>query len=135
MQDVVRIVEFSARLAVIAQRRAVQLKNIPAARLLVQAVDVLRHDRAQLALALPAGERLVRGVRLHIRRKQLFPVEPVKIVGMRIEKVVAQDGFRRIIELLVIKSVHTPEIRDAGLGRHARTAEEDNITTFGNPGS
>ena len=112
-----------------------QLKNIPAARLLVQAVDVLRHDRAQLSLALPAGERLVRGVRLHIRRKQFFPVKAVEIVGMRIEKVVAEDGFRRIIELLVIKSIHAPEIGNAGLGRHARAAEENNITTFGNPGS
>ena len=54
---------------------------------------------------------------------------------MRIEKVVAEDGFRRIIELLVIKSVHAPEIRDAGFGRHARAAEENNVVTFGNPGS
>ena len=135
MQDVVRIVEFSARLAVIAQRRAVQLKNIPAARLLVQAVDVLRHDRAQLALSLPAGERLVRGVRLHIRRKQLFPVKAVEIVGVRIEEVVAEDGFRRIIELLVIKSVHAPEIGNAGLGRHACAAKKDDVVTSGNPGS
>ena len=51
------------------------------------------------------------------------------------EEVVAEDGFRRIIELLVIKSVHTPEIGNAGLGRHARAAEENNVVTFGNPGS
>lgn len=54
--DIAHIIWLVAAHTVVAQHRTVQLKHLFGARLLVQAVDILRDDRAALAHALPFGE-------------------------------------------------------------------------------
>ena len=111
-----------------------QLVDALAAGLLVQAVDVLGHDGAELAGLFERGELFVRLVRLIVQREHLFTVKFEEIFRVLIEKRVAQDRLGRIVEFLVIQAVRAAEVRDAGLGRHARAAEKHDVVTFGNPG-
>ena len=73
--DVFGRIEFAAFLAVVAVDRAVQLVDTLAAGLLVQAVDVLGHDGAELAGLFERGELFVRLVRLIVQREHLFTVK------------------------------------------------------------
>ena len=45
-------------------------------------------------------------------------------------KRMTQDRFRWIIILLIVKSIHAPEIRDAALGRHTGSAKKYDIIRF-----
>ena len=99
----------------------------------MQIVDVLRHDSAAFALALPLSELEVRGVRLSVQREHLCTVETVKFLGFGEEKRVAQDGFRRILVLLIVQTVHRAEIRNAAFGRDARTAEKYDVVAVIDP--
>ena len=102
--------------------------------LLAQAVDVLRHNGTELSLPLQRGQRPVRGVRLRLQREHFFAVKAVEILRMLIEKRMAQDRFRRVFKLLVVKPVRAAEIRDAGLRGHTGSAEKDDIVTCFDPG-
>ncbi len=78
----------STRLAPVAVDRAVQLIDAAAPRLLVQTVDVLRDDGAERSLLLQFRERQMRGVRLLVQRQHFLAVEPVKFLGVAVEKAV-----------------------------------------------
>ena len=93
----------------------------------MQAVDVLGDDCLQLALCLPLRQLAVGGIGLCVRRQHFGPVEVVKLRLMGLIKAVAQHGFRRIPELLMIQAVHTAEIRNAAFRGHARAAEKHDI--------
>ena len=84
--DELRAVELSAARTVVAVARAVQLKDLLAARLLVQPVDVLRHDGAKLPRSFPLGQLFVRRVRLEVQREQLVAVKREKLLRVRLEK-------------------------------------------------
>ena len=127
-------VEPAALLAVVAVDRAVQLIDVFAARLLVQAVDVLRDDGAQLARAFQLCQLLVRGVGLGLERQHLFAIKAVEILGVLIEKRMAEDRLGRVVKFLVVQAVHAAEVRDPALGTHAGAAEEHDVVTFCNPG-
>ena len=101
-----------------------QLKHIFAPGRLVQAVDILRDDRLQLALALQLRQAQVGAVGPGPVNDELVTVEFVVLLRMRHEEGVAQDRLGRIIIFLVIQAIHTAEIRDAALGRDAGTAEK-----------
>ena len=104
-----------------------QLQHLPAARLLVQAVDVLGDDRLQPPLLLPLGQLPVGRVGLGIQRQHLGPVEVEKFLGVLFKKRMAQHGLRRIPELLVVQPVHTAEIGDARLRGYPGPAEKHDV--------
>ena len=63
---------------------------------------------------------------------ELIAVKTVKLLRVLLPESVTQDGFRRVGVLLMIKSVHTAEVRDAALGGNARPAKEHDAAAFGN---
>ena len=92
-----------------------QLEDIFAACLLVQAVDVLRDDGAELARLFERGKLFMRLVRLIVEREHFFTVEAEKILRILIEKCVAQNRLRRVLKFLMVQAVRAAEIRNAGL--------------------
>ena len=110
-----------------------ELPNPLGPRLLVQAVDVLGDDGAQLACRLQLGQLLVSGVGLGIQAEHLVPVEAVKFLRPGVEEGAAEDLLRGPGVLLVVQAVHTAEIRDAALGAHPRPAEKHNGPALVNP--
>ena len=62
-----------------------------------------------------------------------LPVKAEEILRPALVKAVGNDRFGRIFELLVIQAVHAAEVRDAGLGGHARAAEEYDPPGFIDP--
>ena len=111
-----------------------QLEDIFAACLLVQAVDVLRDDGAELARLFERGKLFMRLVRLIVEREHFFAVKAEEILRVLIEKRVAQNRLRWVLKFLMVQAVRAAEIRNAGLRRYACPAEEHDIVTFGNPG-
>ena len=92
-----------------------QFKDGFAARFLVQAVDVLRDNSAELACLFERSKLFVRLVRLVVEREHFFAIKAEEILRVLIEKRVAQDRLRRVVEFLVVQAVCTAEIRNAGL--------------------
>ena len=72
-------------------------------------------------------------VRLRVRKQHLVPVESVKFLRLSHIEGMAQDRLRRIIILLVVQSVRTPEIRNMALRGHAGTAEKYDIAALIQP--
>ena len=99
----------------------------------MQAVDVLGHHGQELPFLLPAGQDLVGDVGLEVQGEHLLPVKAEEILRPALVKAVGNDRFGRIFELLVIQAVHAAEVRDAGLGGHARAAEEYDPPGFIDP--
>ena len=104
--------------------------DFPASGCLVEAVDILGDDSVQLAHFLQAGQHPVGRVGLGVGEEHLIVVEAVKLLGVFAVKAVAQNGFRRIIILLVVQPVHTAEIRNAALGGDAGAAKKDDVIIF-----
>ena len=92
---------------------------------LMQPVDVLCHHCGELSLRLELCQYLVRGVwlRIFVETEHFVAVKAEKLLWFLHIKCVAQDCLWRIVILLVIESVNTPEIRDSALGRHTCPAE------------
>ena len=132
-EDIVQAVGLSALHAVVAQDAAVQLADVAAAGLLMEAVDVLGDDGGQLAPFLPAGQLFVSGVRFCVRAEHLFTVKTVELLRMVQEKMMAQNLLRRPGVMLVIQPVHAAEIRDSALGGHARPAKKHDMFGFPDP--
>ena len=99
----------------------------------MQTVDVLRYNGTTLALAFPLGQLEVSRVRLCIERQHFRTIEAVKLLGFAQEERMAENGLRRVFVLLVVQTVHRAEIRNAALGRYARTAEKDDIVAAVDP--
>ena len=57
-------------------------------RRLMQTVDILRDDGAELSLAFQRCKRQMRGVRLCFQRQHFLTVEAVKFLGVAVEKAV-----------------------------------------------
>ena len=111
-----------------------KLQHLAAASPLVQAVDVLGHNCRQMPCLLQRRQKAVGAVGLHIQTAENFL--PVKIIeGLRIpvKKTTAQDLFRRIGILLVVKSIGTSEIRNTAFGRNASTSKKDGPAAFLKP--
>ena len=132
-EDGVQAVKGPAFFAVVPQNAAVQLQHLAASRLLVQAVDVLGDHGLQLPLLFPLGQLPVGGVGLGPGGQHLGPVKVVKFRLVADIEAVAEDGFRRVLELLVIQAVHTAEIRDSGLRGHSGPAEKHHVVRFRHP--
>ena len=101
--------------------RAVQFDDVPAARLLVQAVDILRDQGPQPTGALPAGQQTMADIRLATgqvaMRDGLLP--PVLIPGRRRgEKLFVVDRLRRGPD-----STRRTKVRYATLGAHTGPGE------------
>ena len=109
-----------------------QLVHRAAARRLMQAVDVLGDDRFQPALPFQLCQPQVGRIGLCPLHDELITVKTVKLLRVLLPESVTQDGFRRVGVLLMIKSVHTAEVRDAALGGNARPAKEHDAAAFGN---
>ena len=106
-------VHVPAALTHVAVHRAVQLVDALGARRLVQAVDVLRDHGGKLALALELGELVVRLVGLGSQGNHPRAVEIEELLGVREIELVAQHLLGRILELLMVQAVLTPEVGDA----------------------
>ena len=128
-----RAVEFSAVHAVVTQNAAVQLEHLFAPRLLVQTVDVLGHHRGKPSLLLPPGKHFMGHVGRKAQRQHFFLVEPEKIFRFFQKKAVADNGFRRIIELLTVQAVHAAKVRNPRLGADPRAAEKDDVPAAFHP--
>ena len=113
--------------AVCAQYAPVELEDVFAARGLVEAVYVLRDDRAELPLALELGEAQVRPVRLRAVHYELRVMEAVVFLGIALEEGGGEYRLGRIVPLLVVEPVHAAEIGYPALRGHARPAEEDDV--------
>ena len=127
LRDVLHAIEPPAAGAVVPQHTAVKLQHLPAARLLVEAVDVLGDDRLQPPLLLPLGQLPVGRIGLGVRRQHLGAVEVEELLRVPLKKGVAQYGLRRIPELLVIQPVHTAKVGDARLRGHTGAAEKHDV--------
>ena len=123
----VESVEFATFFAKISVDTAVKLINGAAARLLVEAVDVLGDDGAELSLVLPLGQLQMGGVGLRVGAEHLGVVEAEKLLRVGLVKGVAQNHLRGILPLLVVQPPGGAEIRDAGLRRDTRAAEKDDV--------
>ena len=75
----------------------------------------------------------INSINTHPEKWGVF-VKPVKLFRISPVKAVADDGFRRVLELLTVKTVDTAKIGDAAFRRDARAAEKHDVVTFGNPG-
>ena len=107
-----------------------QLKNVFAPGGLMQPVDILRDDRAQLPLTLKLGKAEVDAVRLHAVDNELLTMEAVIFLGVPVKEAAAQNSLGRVLPLLVIQAVDAPEVGYAALGADARAAEENDIITL-----
>ena len=114
----------AAALANIPMNGTVQLKHAFRARHLMQAVDILRHHRAQHALALQLGKLEMALVGSGIQRDHLGAVKLIKLAAIGNVEAVGQDGLGRIGELLVVQAVLAAEIRNTARRRHARATKE-----------
>ena len=110
-----------------------QLEHAPAARLLVQPVDVLRHDGGQMPLLLEPRQHAMRNVRLEAEREHFFAVKFEKFLRPPVKKAAADDRLGGIVEFLMIQAVHAAEIRDPALGGDACAAEKDGAVRLLNP--
>ena len=63
---------------------------------------------------------------LRIQVKHLCPVEIEKLLRVRYIKAVTEHDLRRIFIALVVKAVHTAEVRNPALRRNPCAAEKDN---------
>ena len=102
-----------------------------AAGCLMQAVNVLGDNSQELAFLFPLGELQVRLVGLGVERQHLIPVETEESFWLLHKEGMGQDGFRRVIILLIIESVYAAEIRDTAFRGNAGTAEEDDSMGIG----
>ena len=118
-------VELSALHAAVLPDGSVNLQNFFAARIGVQTVDILGNNAGKLSLFLQLCQSVMGPIRLNAGHKNLRPVKPVKLLRLPHEKGVAEDRLRRIVILLIIQPVHTPEIRHAALRGNPGTAEKD----------
>ena len=132
IHDLLRIGLAAAR-AVGAKNAAVQFQNLFASRCLMQTVDILRDDGAQLAGLLQLSQLAVRLVRLYALDHQLFPVEAVVLLRVSLKKAVAENLLGRILPFLVIQTVHAAEIGNAALGAHTGPAEENDVVALLHP--
>ena len=107
-----------------------ELQHLPAAGLLVQAIDVLGDDGLELALPLPLGQLFVGGVGLGVQGQHLGPVEVVKFLHVALVKAVTEHGLRRVFEFLMVQAVHAAEVLDAGFRADPGPAEEDDVVAL-----
>ena len=111
--DVVEAEASAAVQAVVPGHRAVQFPDSFAARQGVEGVDVLGHHGDEFPLLFQKGQGLVGLVGLDALHQDLVAVEAEELLGVLEEEGVAEDGLRGIVVLLVVQTVHAPEIGDA----------------------
>ena len=81
---------------------AVQLEHVFAARLLVQAVDVLRDHGTELALFLHLGQLKVRLVGFGVQGQHLVAVKAIELLGVQFKERAGEDGLGRVGVGLVV---------------------------------
>ena len=72
-------------------------------------------------------------VRLKAQGQHLILIELVKLLRMAPKEPAGNDLLRGKIILLMIQTVHAPEVRDSALRGYARAAEKDNIPALADP--
>ena len=104
---------------------AVKLQHVPAARHLVEAVNVLGDDGPQLALPLQLGQGVVGAVGLGVGVEHHAPEEVVKLRCVADEIPVGEHLLvGEALLFLLVQAVGAAEIRDAAGGGDARPAQE-----------
>ena len=110
-----------------------QLQHVFAAGRLMQSVDILRYNGAQLALALQLRKAQMRTIGLHAVDNELCPMKPVILLRVTLKEAVAQNCLRRVLPLLIIQAVNAAEIRYPALGADSCAAEKHDIVALRDP--
>ena len=126
-------VERAAPGTVVAPDAAMELQDIFAARLLVEAVDILGDDRLQLPLPLPLRKLPVGGIGLCVQTEHLVAVEAEKFLRVCLIEAVTENGFRGIIVLLMIEAAGAAEVGDTAFCADPGPAKKDNVPALINP--
>ena len=95
----------------------------------MKSVNILGNDCLQLALLLPLCQLPVCRIGLGRETKHLILIKTEELFRLLPVKGMTQNGFRRVIILLMIQSIHTPEVWDSTLRRHSCSTEKYNIIT------
>ena len=85
-QKVLCIIKFCTALTVVAMDASMQLQHRFTSRLLMQSIDILRHDCPQSSFLLHLRQLFVRCIRLHIQNQHFVPVKPVKFLWISFKK-------------------------------------------------
>jgi hypothetical protein len=104
----------------------VELEDVPAAGLLVQFIDVLRHDAANQAELLQPRDADMSRVRFRAGMHERSALEghpPALFTVFRVAHVVLDRELVLVVALP--EPVRPAEVRDARLGRYARACEDD----------
>ena len=115
---------------VIAQGTSVELINNLAAGLLVQSVNILGNNSLEFTGGLQLCKLVVGGIWLKAGWKQLGTIKSVELYRVTQIKRMTYDCLRRILPLLVVKTINTAKIRNAGFGRNPGAAKKDDIGRF-----
>ena len=102
-------------------------------RLLVQAVDVLRDDRVQLAVSLQLDQRSVPGVGLGRPRGRSQPVLPGPPSHLGVRHVVLERGHLFGFGILRPYALGTAKVGYARLGGDPRTGEHHHLLRLADP--
>ena len=113
-----------AFLAVVAVDAPMQLQHVFTAGHLVQPVYILCHNCRKPPGGLQLGQLTVGGVGAGGQADHFLPVEIKEFRRMADKKAMAQDGFGRIVKLLMVKPIDRTKIGDARLGADTGAAEK-----------
>ena len=125
------IIELFAPHAIISLDRTVKFQHHLAACHLMQSVDILRYDRLHFSRLFQLCKFTMRLVGFCCRDNHLFTVKIKKLPGMSGEKRMAQHRFRRILVLLVVKTVYTAKIGYPAFSGHPCPAKKHDVVTVG----
>ena len=95
---------------------AVQLQHIFTARHLVQPINILCNNSGQLARSLQFSQLVVSSIGLCRNAYHFLTIKIIKLCGMTDKKAVTENGFRRVIKLLMIQSINRAKIGDPAFG-------------------
>ena len=134
LQDVLHGVELPALGAVVPMDAPVELQHVPAARGLVEAVDVLGDDGGELAVLLQLRQGLVGLVGFRVRVQEELLIIIVEDLRVPPEEVVAQQHLRGVAVggLGLVDAVRAAKVGDAAFRGQARPAQKGDAATVFN---
>lgn len=106
---------------------AVQFKNLFTARFLMQSVDVLRDDRAELSPFFQPRQSQMTGVGLGGGKEHFSFIKAVKFGGFLHEERMGNDTFGRVLVFLIVQPVRRAEIGNTAFRTDPCAAEKHRV--------
>ena len=116
--------------AEIAVDGSVELDDVTTSRLLVETVDVLRHDGLEFPLLFELGKIKVARIRFLVQKEHPFAIKAIELFRIPHEEVMGDDLFGIVTIFLVVETILAAEVRDSRLRGDAGTTEKDNVRTI-----